>query len=124
MQISFKITHARSSNTDQYCQLAFAYGKLGITDYAIMDDTVIGNDLEQGLFSELKEPPVQPLLVHMVSPFVNGNAKNFSLQRQKQNVIVSVCARKPQTSEMLNFFTTQSDLARAVMIRYGFLSVL
>ena len=52
MQISFKIRHARSSNTDQYCQLAFAYGKLGITDHAIMDDTVIGNDLDQELFSQ------------------------------------------------------------------------
>ena len=52
MQISFEIRHARSSNTDQYCQLAFAKGKLGITDYAIMDDTVIGNDLDQELFSQ------------------------------------------------------------------------
>ena len=56
MQISFKIRHARSSNTDQHCQLAFVYGKLGITDYAITDDTVIGNDLDRELFSELKDP--------------------------------------------------------------------
>ena len=29
---------------------------------------------------ELVEPLVQPLLVHMVAPFVNGDDKNFSLQ--------------------------------------------
>ena len=37
-------------------------------------------DLDQGLFSELKEPLVQPLLVHMVPPFANGNDPTFCLQ--------------------------------------------
>ena len=45
-----------------------------------MANTAIANDLDQGLFSELVEPLVQPLLIHMVVPFVNGGNKNFSLQ--------------------------------------------
>ena len=52
MQSSVNGVFMQISLTDQYCQLAFAYGKLGITDYAIMDDTVIGNDLDQELFSQ------------------------------------------------------------------------
>ena len=38
------------------------------------------NDFHPELFSELEEPLVQPLLIHMVAPFVNGDDKNFSLQ--------------------------------------------
>ena len=38
------------------------------------------NDFHPELFSELEEPLVQPLLLHMVAPFVNGDDKNFSLQ--------------------------------------------
>ena len=45
-----------------------------------MANTAIANDLDQELFSELEEPLVQPLLIHMVAPFVNGDDKNFSLQ--------------------------------------------
>ena len=45
-----------------------------------MANTAIANDLDQGLFSELVEPLVQPLLIYMVVPFVNGGNKNFSLQ--------------------------------------------
>ena len=44
-----------------------------------MTDTIV-NDLDQELFSELAEPLVQPLLLHMVAPFVNENDPNFSLQ--------------------------------------------
>ena len=32
------------------------------------------------LFSELTEPLVQPLHIHMVAPFVEGNDPNFALQ--------------------------------------------
>ena len=46
----------------------------------IMANTAIANDLDQKFFSELVEPLVQPLLIHMVAPFVNGDDKNFSLQ--------------------------------------------
>ena len=45
-----------------------------------MANTAKANDLDQELFSELVEPLVQPLLIHMVAPFVNGDDKNFSLQ--------------------------------------------
>ena len=45
-----------------------------------MANTAIANDFDQELFSELVEPLVQPLLIHMVAPFVNGDDKNFSLQ--------------------------------------------
>ena len=45
-----------------------------------MANTAIANDVDQELFSELEEPLVQPLLIHMVAPFVNGDDKNFSLQ--------------------------------------------
>ena len=45
-----------------------------------MANTAIANDLDQKFFSELVEPLVQPLLMHMVAPFVNGDDKNFSLQ--------------------------------------------
>ena len=45
-----------------------------------MANTAITNDLDQKLFSALVEPLVQPLLIHMVAPFVNGDDKNFSLQ--------------------------------------------
>ena len=45
-----------------------------------MANTAIANDFDQELFSELEEPLVQPLLIHMVAPFVNGDDKNFSLQ--------------------------------------------
>jgi len=38
------------------------------------------NDLDQELFSELTEPLVQPLLIHLVAPFVEGNDPNFALQ--------------------------------------------
>ena len=38
------------------------------------------NDLDQELFSELTEPLVQPLLIHMVTPFVEGNDPKFALQ--------------------------------------------
>ena len=37
-------------------------------------------DLNQGLFSELTEPLVQPLLVHMVPPFASGKDHKFCLQ--------------------------------------------
>lgn len=37
-------------------------------------------DLNQELFSELTEHLVQPLFVHMVSPFGNGNDPKFWLQ--------------------------------------------
>ena len=37
-------------------------------------------DLNQELFSELTEPLVQPLLVHMVPPFANGKDPKFCLQ--------------------------------------------
>ena len=46
----------------------------------IMANTAIANDLDQEFFLELVEPLVQPLLIHMVAPFVNGDDKNFSLQ--------------------------------------------
>ena len=46
----------------------------------IMANTVIANDLDQELFSELVEPLVQALLIHMVTPVVNGDDKNFSMQ--------------------------------------------
>ena len=45
-----------------------------------MANSAIANDFDQELFSELEEPLVQPLLIHMVAPFVNGDDKNFSLQ--------------------------------------------
>ena len=45
-----------------------------------MANTAIANDLEQKFFSELVEPLVQLLLMHMVAPFVNGDDKNFSLK--------------------------------------------
>ena len=45
-----------------------------------MANTAKANDLDQELFSELVEPLVQPLLIHMVALFVNGDDKNFSLQ--------------------------------------------
>ena len=45
-----------------------------------MANIAIANDFDQELFSELEEPLVQPLLIHMVAPFVNGDDKNFSLQ--------------------------------------------
>ena len=45
-----------------------------------MANTAIANDFDQKFFSELIEPLVQPLLIHMVAPFVNGDDKNFSLQ--------------------------------------------
>ena len=45
-----------------------------------MDNTAVAKDLDQELFSELTEPLVQPLLVHIVAPFVNGDDKNFSVQ--------------------------------------------
>ena len=45
-----------------------------------MAKTAKANDLDQELFSELVEPLVQPLLIHIVAPFVNGDDKNFSLQ--------------------------------------------
>ena len=45
-----------------------------------MANTAIANHLDQELFSELVEPLVQPLLIHMVAQFVNGDDKNFSLQ--------------------------------------------
>ena len=45
-----------------------------------MANTAIANDLDQEFFLELVEPLVQPLLIHMVAPFVNGDDKNFSLQ--------------------------------------------
>ena len=45
-----------------------------------MANTAIANDLDQELFSELVEPLVQPLLIHIVALFVNGDDKNFSLQ--------------------------------------------
>ena len=45
-----------------------------------MANTAIVNDFDQELFSEFEEPLVQPLLIHMVAPFVNGDDKNFCLQ--------------------------------------------
>ena len=45
-----------------------------------MANTAIANDFDQELFSELEEPLIQPLLIHMVAPFVTGDDKNFSLQ--------------------------------------------
>ena len=45
-----------------------------------MANTAKANDLDQELFSELVEPLVQPLLIYMFAPFVNGDDKNFSLQ--------------------------------------------
>ena len=42
-----------------------------MTDAKIMD-------LDPELFSELTEPLVQPLLVHMVPPFANGNDPKFA----------------------------------------------
>ena len=45
-----------------------------------MANTAEANDLDQELFSELVEPLVQPLLIHMVALFVNGDDKNFSLK--------------------------------------------
>ena len=45
-----------------------------------MANTAKANDLDQELFSELVEPLVQPLLIHMVALFVNGDDKNFSLK--------------------------------------------
>ena len=45
-----------------------------------MAKTAKANDLDQELFSELVEPLVQPLLIHIVALFVNGDDKNFSLQ--------------------------------------------
>ena len=45
-----------------------------------MANTAEANDLDQELFSELVEPLVQPLLIHMIALFVNGDDKNFFLQ--------------------------------------------
>ena len=45
-----------------------------------MANTAKANDLDQELFSELVEPLVQPLRIHIVALFVNGDDKNFSLQ--------------------------------------------
>ena len=45
-----------------------------------MANTAKANGLDQELFSELVEPLVQPLLIHMVALFVNGDDKNFSLK--------------------------------------------
>ena len=50
----------------------------------MMDNTAIANDFDQELFSELKEPLVQPLAVHVVAPFVDNNDKNFSLQMNEK----------------------------------------
>ena len=41
-------------------------------------------DLDQELFWELTEPLVQPLLVHMASPFVNGFADGFLKIKMKE----------------------------------------
>ena len=38
------------------------------------------NDLDQELFSELTEPLVQPLLIHVVPPFADGKDPNYCLQ--------------------------------------------
>ena len=38
------------------------------------------NDLDQELFSELTEPLVQPLLIHVVPPFAYGKDPNYCLQ--------------------------------------------
>ena len=38
------------------------------------------NDLDQKLFSELTEPLVQPLLIHVVPPFADGKDPNYCLQ--------------------------------------------
>ena len=38
------------------------------------------NDLDQELFSELTEPLVQPLLMHVVPPFADGKDPNYCLQ--------------------------------------------
>ena len=50
----------------------------------MMDNTAIANDFDQELFSELKEPLVQLLEVHVVAPFVDSNDKNFSLQMNRK----------------------------------------
>ena len=38
------------------------------------------NDLDQELFSELTEPLVQPLLIHVVPPFAYGKDPNYCSQ--------------------------------------------
>ena len=38
------------------------------------------NDLDQELFSELTEPLVQPLLIHVVPPFADGKDPKYCLQ--------------------------------------------
>ena len=43
-----------------------------------MANTAIANDLDQKFLA--RRTLVQPLLMHMVAPFVNGDDKNFSLQ--------------------------------------------
>ena len=43
-----------------------------------MANTAEANDLDQELFSELVEPLVQPLLIHMIALFVNSDDKNFN----------------------------------------------
>ena len=63
--------------------------------------------IELQIFGSVRERKLiyPPVLVHM---------KVKSSQRQKQNVTVcAACARKPQTSEMLNLFTTQSSRSRS-----------
>ena len=53
--------NARSLNTDRHWCLRYDLPM-------IMANNTIANDLDQELFSELTEPLVQPLLLHMVAP--------------------------------------------------------
>ena len=49
-------------------------------------NTAVTKFLDQELFSELTEPLVLPLLVHMVVPFVNGDKKDFSLLMNRKKL--------------------------------------
>ena len=56
----------------------------------MMDNTAVANDFDQELFSELKEPLVQPLLVHVVALFVDSNGKNFSGPANERETFVGM----------------------------------
>ena len=64
MSVKIGAFHARSLNSDQYCCLRLR--SENFEKSMMMDNTAIANDFDQELFSELKEPLVQPLAVHVV----------------------------------------------------------
>ena len=52
-----------------------------------MANTAIANDMDQELFSEFVEPLVQPLLIHMVAQFVNGEGQELFPANKCENFV-------------------------------------